>query len=715
MLLIGINAPAGAQDHEQRFLQGMMKEEGEGNLAEAIDIYTALANDDTADRSIRAKALLQMGICYEKLGKENATVAYQRLIREYADQTDLTTIAREKLRVLKNEPEAVVSSDLVSERIARGINWGIVPYNISPDGRFYTYFESAGDEIMVYDLINDRKDSITSSAPGEVPWAAVWSPDGNKIAYTLYTNEEGRQGAIYLINRDGTNREVILSGEEALGVSDVQSFSPDGRKILFARKVDSEGLIQQELMELTLATKEFRKIHTISEGSDGGGDNFRYSPDQKYIAYSRGTQPYNGDIYVLNLENGQSVQVTHSTAHDSEVAWSPKGDKILFVSNRLGSNDLFEAPFNQGAVVGEASVVRRNLGDSPSLMGIDADGALYYSALNSRSDIYTVDLDPNMDLDPSSVDQISSLKLPGKNGLARYSKDGRYISFQNGMANQMDGLDEWTKAERFTPGLGFKYAIYIHDTQTSKTKLLDLPLYLNHSVRSNLWHAPTWSYFGDKLLVSGRIEEGLKGGFLEVDAVSGEIHPLLVEEDSYPLKNSLGLGLGMIYSRVDKDRIFYSTPDWKMVQSYNRATGEEKVIAEIPEGFWFEGFLDEEETQIYARNRFGHHSYDVRDGSLTTFAESGAPYLFVPEDQNGYKWHLLISKWYLQNTKTQIELKGKDGVSKLLNLSEIFPDCIIHVEDKHPSRNRLLLTVTRNPGSEIYKLTNIFSDVKNEM
>ena len=103
------------------------------------------------------------------------------------------------------------------------------------------------------------------------------------------------------------------------------------RKILFARKVDSEGLIQQELMELTLATKEFRKIHTISEGSDVGGDNFRYSPDQKYIAYSRGTQPYNGDIYVLNLENGQSVQVTHSTAHDSEVAWSPKGDKILFV------------------------------------------------------------------------------------------------------------------------------------------------------------------------------------------------------------------------------------------------------------------------------------------------------------------------------------------------------------------------------------------------
>jgi hypothetical protein len=387
----------------------------------------------------------------------------------------------------------------------------------------------------------------------------------------------------------------------------------------------------------------------------------------------------------------------------------------LFVSNRFGSNDLFEVPFSEGALVGEARVVRRNLGDTPSLMGIDADGALYYSAVNSRSDIYTVDLDENLDLDPSSVAQISSPKLPGKNGIARYSRDGHYISFQNGMVNQMDGLDQWTKAERFVPGLGFKYAIYIHDTQTSRTKLLDLPLYLNHMARYNLWHAPTWSYFGDKLLVSGRVEEGLKGGFMEVDVKTGEIYPLLVEENSFPLKNAMGLGLGMIYSRVDKDLIFYSTPDWKMVKSYNRSTAEEKVVADIPEGFWFEGFLDEEETKIYARNRFGHHAFDVKDGSLSTFAESGAPYLLVPEDQNGNSWHLLISRWYLQKAKTQIELKSKDGVSKILNLSEIFPDCIIHVEDKHPFRDRLLLTVTRNPGSEIYKLTNIFSDDKNEM
>ncbi|MEN8194547.1 MAG: hypothetical protein ABFS12_17135, partial [Bacteroidota bacterium] len=58
-----------AQDAEKLFQQGMIKEEGEGNLNEAIDIYTQLVNDTSMDRALRANALMHIGICYEKLGK----------------------------------------------------------------------------------------------------------------------------------------------------------------------------------------------------------------------------------------------------------------------------------------------------------------------------------------------------------------------------------------------------------------------------------------------------------------------------------------------------------------------------------------------------------------------------------------------------------------------------------------------------------------------
>ncbi len=65
-----------AQNSEKLFQQGMMKEEGEGNLKEAIAIYNKIVNNISAERNIRAKALLQVGICYEKLGNKNARKTY---------------------------------------------------------------------------------------------------------------------------------------------------------------------------------------------------------------------------------------------------------------------------------------------------------------------------------------------------------------------------------------------------------------------------------------------------------------------------------------------------------------------------------------------------------------------------------------------------------------------------------------------------------------
>ena len=69
-----------AQNVEKLFQQGLIQEEGEGNLEEAITIYNTIAKDVSADRKLRAKALLHVGICYEKLGNQNARKTYQKLI-----------------------------------------------------------------------------------------------------------------------------------------------------------------------------------------------------------------------------------------------------------------------------------------------------------------------------------------------------------------------------------------------------------------------------------------------------------------------------------------------------------------------------------------------------------------------------------------------------------------------------------------------------------
>lgn len=90
-----------AQNSEKLFSLGMMKEEGEGNLNEAIVVYNKIVNDVSEGRKLRAKALLQVGICYEKLGNQNARKSYQKLIAEFADQSDIVAIGKEKLKGLK--------------------------------------------------------------------------------------------------------------------------------------------------------------------------------------------------------------------------------------------------------------------------------------------------------------------------------------------------------------------------------------------------------------------------------------------------------------------------------------------------------------------------------------------------------------------------------------------------------------------------------------
>ena len=57
-----------SQTPDQLFQKGIMKEEGEGSLKEAIELYKTVADNTKADKVLRAKALYQMATCYEKLG-----------------------------------------------------------------------------------------------------------------------------------------------------------------------------------------------------------------------------------------------------------------------------------------------------------------------------------------------------------------------------------------------------------------------------------------------------------------------------------------------------------------------------------------------------------------------------------------------------------------------------------------------------------------------
>ena len=201
-----------AQNSQQLFQQGMIQEEAEGDLKAAITIYNKIVNNVSVDRNLRAKALLQVGICYEKLGNQNARKTYQKLIAEYSDQEVIVAIGLQKLRGLKKPVSLKRSEGIIASQI-----WSPAQdtYGVSPDGRYLNYIDWNTISINVKDILNGTTRIVSKEGTWKVsyrsyqfPGNSIWSPDGKQLAYYWY---DGNKTELHIVNPDGSNNKIIAS------------------------------------------------------------------------------------------------------------------------------------------------------------------------------------------------------------------------------------------------------------------------------------------------------------------------------------------------------------------------------------------------------------------------------------------------------------------------------------------------------------------------
>jgi ankyrin repeat protein len=102
--LAAAQAPA-ADALTESFQKALFEEEANQNLEAAIQGYQAVLQAADAQRKLVATALFRLGECYRKLGRTNDAVArFQRLLRDFSDQTNLVTLSRQNLRGLGATP-----------------------------------------------------------------------------------------------------------------------------------------------------------------------------------------------------------------------------------------------------------------------------------------------------------------------------------------------------------------------------------------------------------------------------------------------------------------------------------------------------------------------------------------------------------------------------------------------------------------------------------
>jgi hypothetical protein len=187
----------------------------------------------------------------------------------------------------------------------------------SPDGRQIAYL--VRDGIRIRDVFTGGERAIPVWHTGSLDW----SPDGTTFAYG------NMDGGISLINADGAHDRLLVSSGTLvrvggfLGVESL-SFSPDGRRIVFAGFVDPRlFVVNADGTGLAaLANYEPGVIRT-SPTFDSTGTKIAYG------YYTDGMR-VEGSIHVIDADGWQDTIATATGDEPKYVSWSPDDTKIVF-------------------------------------------------------------------------------------------------------------------------------------------------------------------------------------------------------------------------------------------------------------------------------------------------------------------------------------------------------------------------------------------------
>jgi len=549
------------QSAEELYEAAVFKKDADGDMEGAIRIFCEIVERFPSSVEIAAKAQLQIGICYEKLGQKNieqAQEAFQKVLDNYPNQSAEVKIAREKLAaLLKPRPAAEkrnqgfkmlpIWSDQEMENFPEEGN-GIGNPRPSPDGKHIAFIDwsSGFGNLYVQETAAGKIKCLTGRRPPEESKANAydsrWSQDGRHLAY-IWENDEENYVDLRVIGLTDAKPRMLYRGSYVEGWMSPLDWSPDGKNILAI--MWEGGITRFGLVPLDGAAHHIIKTFAdLRPGNNPAGGLF--SPDGRYIAYDsqQDEEAVNHDIYLLALDSGKEWAVASHPSHDYLMGWVPDGGNLVFASDRAGTVDLWTIPVQDGQPTGKPSLAIKNIGFIDPL-GITSEGTLYFNRDPDgiSMNIYTAAFDPDSGL-PESPPEKLALPHEGRNIFPDWSPDGSTLAYVS---------------RRKPPGRGI---LCLYSAATGKVREMS---FLH--VISN----PSWSKDGRFLFVMGSDAKNI----FRIDIETATIQTLI--EGEYVYSPSIS---------PDMNFLFYAKGDRKDMSSRvikkNLNTGREREIYRTP-------------------------------------------------------------------------------------------------------------------------------------
>jgi len=357
-------------------------EEVKGDLSEAVDLYLQVLKDNPDDRQLAAQAMLHLGLCYEKLGSDQARKTYQDVISKYSEQTEEVLRARERMDYLESylaelykkadqhmkqgnelfkvwEYESAIKEYENAIRLSPNTPLALnAQYCIGQTWYWAGEYDEAlatlsklreehphstlapVTELMLsqveYAMVNDKNQAYTSTNHDE---DSIVDPETG-ITYKKVEAFQGKRDQISYLSGGANmspdcrfmvleNKVIPLDGSETFNLVEMDAlrgiYAPDMKHAAF--------LADSAIWTVPVSPETGHSTGPPTKLLEGGyrfQNHVNWSPDGKQIVFTRVEKDLALDIWAMSSPDGKLKQITDSPEIEVTPCWSADGNTIAY-------------------------------------------------------------------------------------------------------------------------------------------------------------------------------------------------------------------------------------------------------------------------------------------------------------------------------------------------------------------------------------------------
>ena len=167
----------------------------------------------------------------------------------------------------------------------------------------------------------------------------AWSPDSQWVAFgigTWFGERRNFSAKLARVRRDGTGHEELTDGSIHSGFP---SYSADGKEIVYRVWSEKEK-------GLRIFNLETRQTRVLTQGYDNLPG---WSPDGRRILFTRKVDDVNFDVFTIRPDGSDLLRVTSHRSSDGHAVWTEDG-RIMWNGGIYGFRDeaaLYDNTFQQ--------------------------------------------------------------------------------------------------------------------------------------------------------------------------------------------------------------------------------------------------------------------------------------------------------------------------------------------------------------------------------